>query len=198
MFFPHKRMVNINCLDLIWQVYWCQRLKSLYCLCSSILAHGLYFQDCFIIHHLGIVLDNVISLTLLRCSTRRLGKSSGQKKKKGRQAQELAVKKLWTYWKLFCSYRWTRGGWGNGHPQGLLLAPEAPCSGGHMPDQSQGHLLWPQWLGQVWTGQWSSICYFTNTEPISFLPKMPPISPEVTFFPLRSVRAPPYVSSLLY
>lgn len=198
MFFPHKRMVNINCLDLIWQVHWCQRSKSLYSLCSSILARGFHFQDYFIIHHLGIVLDDVISLALLGCSTRRLGKSSGEEKKKSRQAQELEVKKLLPYWKLFFSYQWTRGRWGNGHPQGLLLAPEAPCSGGHMPDQPQGHLLWPQWLGQVQTGQWSSICYFTNTDPISFLPKMPPISPEVTFFPQRSVRAPPYVSSLLY
>lgn len=176
-------------------------IEVLYSLCSSILAHGLYFQDCFIIHHLGIVLDNVISLTLLRCSTRRLGKSSGQKKKKKKKADRLrnCGEKTVNILKLFCSYQWTRGGWGNGHPQGLLLAPEAPCSGG-LPwclDQSQGHLLWPQWLGQVWTGPWSSICYFTNTEPIPFLPKMPPIS-QKWLFPSEASEGSSYVSSLLY
>ena len=92
MFFPHKRMVNINCLDLIWQVHWCQRSKSLYSLCSSILARGFHFQDYFIIHHLGIVLDDVISLALLGCSTRRLGKSSGEEKKKADRLRNLRWK----------------------------------------------------------------------------------------------------------
>lgn len=140
-------------------------------------------------HYLGVAPRAVIHLALLGCPTGRLNKPSG--KKQSRQVQELEVEKLSAYWKLFCRYQWTRGGRGKNYQQGLLLAPETPCSGwsqvsclinhsaifcGHSDWVKYGHVSDQAFASSQTQNQCLS---FLKNHPFA---KKPPICPEVTFF----------------